>query len=91
MVNQPLWGYIKSTPSGGGFFNFCRIMQGLVLGPIEGLTAVIMVQAFPLHQRGMAIGLRSIGRSVGQIVSFTPGGCGFSSPGQCRISSTDGA
>ena len=22
MINQPLWGYIKSTPSGGGFFNF---------------------------------------------------------------------
>ncbi len=40
---------------------FCRIVQGLVLGPIEGLTAVIMVQAFPPHQRGMAIGLRSIG------------------------------
>jgi len=53
---------------------FCRIVQGLVLGPIEGLTAVIMVQAFPPHQRGMAIGLRSIGWSVGQIVSFTLGG-----------------
>ena len=53
---------------------FCRIVQGLVLGPIEGLTAVIMVQAFPPQQRGMAIGLRSIGWSVGQIVSFTLGG-----------------
>jgi DHA2 family multidrug resistance protein len=53
---------------------FFRIVQGLVLGPIEGLTAVIMVQAFPPHQRGMAIGLRSIGWSVGQIVSFTLGG-----------------
>ena len=21
MINQPLWGYTKSTPSGGGFFN----------------------------------------------------------------------
>jgi MFS transporter, DHA2 family, multidrug resistance protein len=52
----------------------CRLVQGLVLGPIEGLTAVIMVQAFPPHQRGMAIGLRSIGWSAGQIVSFTLGG-----------------
>ena len=53
---------------------FFRTIQGLILGPIEGLTAVIMVQAFPPRQRGMAIGLRSIGWSVGQIVSFTVGG-----------------
>jgi DHA2 family multidrug resistance protein len=52
----------------------CRLAQGLVLGPIEGLTAVLMVQAFPPHQRGMAIGLRSIGWSAGQIISFTVGG-----------------
>ena len=24
MINQPLWGYPKSTPSGGGFFNSNR-------------------------------------------------------------------
>jgi DHA2 family multidrug resistance protein len=53
---------------------FCRTLQGLVLGPLEGLTTVIMVQAFPPQQRGMAIGLRSIGWSVGQVVSFTLGG-----------------
>jgi DHA2 family multidrug resistance protein len=52
----------------------CRLAQGFVLGPIEGLTAVLMVQAFPPEQRGMAIGLRSIGWSAGQIVSFTLGG-----------------
>lgn len=39
----------------------CRLAQGLVLGPIEGLTAVLMIEAFPPEQRGMAIGLRSIG------------------------------
>jgi DHA2 family multidrug resistance protein len=52
----------------------CRLVQGFVLGPIEGLTAVLMIQAFPPEQRGMAIGLRSIGWSAGQIVSFTLGG-----------------
>jgi DHA2 family multidrug resistance protein len=52
----------------------CRLVQGLVLGPIEGLTAVLMVQTFPPEQRGMAIGLRSIGWSAGQMVSFTLGG-----------------
>jgi DHA2 family multidrug resistance protein len=51
-----------------------RLMQGLVLGPIEGLTVVILVNAFPPHQRGLAIGMRTIGWSAGQIVSFTLGG-----------------
>jgi DHA2 family multidrug resistance protein len=51
-----------------------RLMQGLVVGPIEGLTVVILVNAFPPHQRGLAIGMRTIGWSTGQIVSFTLGG-----------------
>jgi DHA2 family multidrug resistance protein len=51
-----------------------RLMQGLVLGPMEGLSAVILVQAFPPPQRGMALGMRTIGWAVGQIISFTLGG-----------------
>jgi DHA2 family multidrug resistance protein len=51
-----------------------RLVQGMVLGPMEGLTVVIMINAFPPHQRGLAIGLRTIGWSAGQIVSFTLGG-----------------
>jgi DHA2 family multidrug resistance protein len=51
-----------------------RLLQGLVLGPMEGLTVVIMINTFPPHQRGLAIGLRTIGWSAGQIVSFTLGG-----------------
>jgi DHA2 family multidrug resistance protein len=53
---------------------FFRLLQGLVIGPIEGLTVVILISAFPPHQRGMAIGMRTIGWSAGQIVSFTLGG-----------------
>ena len=53
---------------------FFRLIQGLVLGPMEGLSAVIMINAFPPHQRGLAIGMRTIGWSAGQIVSFTIGG-----------------
>lgn len=53
---------------------FFRLLQGLVLGPMEGLTVVILVNAFPPHQRGLAIGMRTIGWSAGQIVSFTLGG-----------------
>jgi len=51
-----------------------RLLQGLVLGPMEGITAVILVEAFPVHQRGLALGLRAIGWSVGQVISFTIGG-----------------
>ncbi len=54
--------------------NFFRLLQGIVLGPMERLTAVILIQAFPLHQRGLAVGLRTIGWSMGHITSFTLGG-----------------
>jgi len=51
-----------------------RLMQGFVLGPLEGLTVILLINAFPPHQRGLAIGMRTIGWSIGQIVSFTIGG-----------------
>lgn len=51
-----------------------RLLQGLFIGPIEGLTAVILVQIFPPEQRGLALGLRTIGWSAGHITSFTLGG-----------------
>ncbi len=51
-----------------------RLMQGFVLGPLEGLTVILLINAFPPHQRGLAIGMRTIGWSTGQIVSFTIGG-----------------
>ena len=51
-----------------------RLVQGLVMGPMEGLSAILMVSTFPPHQRGMAIGMRTIGWSSGQIVSLVLGG-----------------
>lgn len=51
-----------------------RLMQGLVLGPLEGLTVILLIGAFPPQQRGLAIGMRTIGWSSGQIISFTIGG-----------------
>ncbi|MDH3602092.1 MAG: DHA2 family efflux MFS transporter permease subunit [Candidatus Tectomicrobia bacterium] len=51
-----------------------RAVQGLVMGGMEGLTAVMLVQAFPSRQRGLALGLRPIGWSVGQILFYTLGG-----------------
>jgi DHA2 family multidrug resistance protein len=51
-----------------------RLLQGLTIGSMEGLSAVILLQTFPLHQRGLALGLRNIGSSVGHVISFTLGG-----------------
>jgi DHA2 family multidrug resistance protein len=51
-----------------------RLMQGFVLGPMEGLTAVLLVEVFPPHQRGLALGMRAVGTSAGHVVSFTLGG-----------------
>ena len=51
-----------------------RIVQGFILGTMEGLTAVILVGAFPPHQRGLALGLRAIGWSAGQVVFYALGG-----------------
>ncbi|ETW99237.1 MAG: hypothetical protein ETSY1_15775 [Candidatus Entotheonella factor] len=51
-----------------------RILQGLVLGPMEGISTVLLVQAFPANQRGLALGLRTIGWSAGQVIFFVLGG-----------------
>lgn len=51
-----------------------RLLQGLLLGSLGGLNSIILMQAFPRHQRGLALGLRAIGTSSGQIISFTLGG-----------------
>jgi EmrB/QacA subfamily drug resistance transporter len=51
-----------------------RLLQGLVMGTMDGLTTVILVGVFPPHQRGMALGLRAIGWAAGQIVFFALGG-----------------
>jgi DHA2 family multidrug resistance protein len=72
-------GFLISTIGCGlstslGMLIVFRLLQGLVLGPMEGITAVILVEAFPAHQRGLALGLRAIGWSAGQVVSFTIGG-----------------
>ncbi|GIX49031.1 MAG: MFS transporter [Candidatus Tectimicrobiota bacterium] len=74
-----LLGFVVSSVGCGLAVSFplllvFRLMQGLVLGPMEGLTVVLLVHAFPPHRRGLAIGLRTVGWSAGQIVSFTLGG-----------------
>lgn len=63
-------GLSTSLPMLVGF----RALQGLIMGPMEGLTAVILVQAFPPQRRGLALGLRSIGWASGELLFYTLGG-----------------
>ncbi|MCZ6875973.1 MAG: DHA2 family efflux MFS transporter permease subunit [bacterium] len=72
-------GFVLTTTGCGlstsiGMLIAFRVLQGLILGSMEGLTAVILVGVFPPHQRGLALGLRSVGWSAGQIVFYTVGG-----------------
>jgi MFS transporter, DHA2 family, multidrug resistance protein len=72
-------GFLISTVGCGlssslGMLIGFRLLQGLALGPMEGISAVILVEAFPPYQRGLALGLRAIGWSAGQVISFTIGG-----------------
>jgi DHA2 family multidrug resistance protein len=68
----PTVGFGLSSPL--GMLIAFRLLQGLALGPMEGISAVILVEAFPPHQRGLALGLRTIGWSAAQVISFTLGG-----------------
>ncbi len=63
-------GLSTSLPMLIGF----RILQGLVLGPMEGISTVLLVQVFPANQRGLALGLRTTGWSAGQVIFFVIGG-----------------
>ena len=51
-----------------------RLLQGLIMGTMEGLTAMILVSVFPERQRGLALGLRSIGWSAGEAIFYVVGG-----------------
>jgi MFS family permease len=47
-----------------------RLCQGLVMGTMEGLTAMILVGVFPERRRGLALGLRAIGWSAGEAIFY---------------------
>ncbi len=51
-----------------------RLFQGLIMGTMEGLTAMILVSVFPERQRGLALGLRAIGWSGGEAIFYVLGG-----------------
>ena len=53
---------------------FFRIMQGALGAPAMGIGIVLLYEAFPAHQRGMAMGLVLLVGSLGPTIGPTLGG-----------------
>ena len=53
---------------------FFRIIQGIGAGPLLGVAMAIMFEAFPRHERGLAMGLFMTGWSLGPFLGPILGG-----------------
>jgi len=53
---------------------FFRIVQGVGAGPLLGVAMAIMFEAFPRHERGLAMGLFMTGWSLGPFLGPLLGG-----------------
>ncbi len=53
---------------------FFRILQGIGAGPLLGIAMAIMFEAFPRHERGLAMGLFMTGWSLGPFLGPLLGG-----------------
>ena len=58
----------------GNSLIFFRILQGVGGGPVMPMAMVFLTQAFPPHQRGLAMGLYGLGMSCGPVVGPVLGG-----------------
>ena len=52
----------------------CRILQGLGSGPLAPLSTVILFDAFPPGQRGIALGMNSTNWAIGALLALPLGG-----------------
>jgi DHA2 family multidrug resistance protein len=68
--SSALCGVAWSGPS----LVFFRVLQGLGGGPITPMTMVFLTNAFPPHQRGLAMGLYGMGMSFGPALGPVLGG-----------------
>jgi len=53
---------------------FFRVIQGVGVGPLTGVAMSIMYEAFPRHERGLAMGLFMTGWSLGPFFGPLAGG-----------------
>src|SRR3989442_13754540 len=71
VVSSGLCGLAWNGPS----LVIFRVLQGLGGGPITPMSMVFLVSAFPVHQRGLALGLYAIVSSFGPALG--PVLCGY--------------
>jgi len=70
VVSSGLCGLAWNGPS----LVIFRVLQGLGGGPITPMAMVFLVSAFPVHQRGLAMGLYGMGMSFGPALGPVLGG-----------------
>lgn len=70
IVSSTLCGIAWNGPS----LVIFRIIQGLGGGPITPMAMVFLINAFPQHQRGLAMGLYGMGMSFGPALGPVLGG-----------------
>jgi MFS transporter, DHA2 family, multidrug resistance protein len=70
---------VGSSVLGGAAWNLeslivFRVLQGIGAGPLQAIGLVILFENFPVHQRGLAVGLVFIGYSIGAAIAYLVGG-----------------
>jgi DHA2 family multidrug resistance protein len=70
---------VASSVLGGAAWNLesliiFRVLQGIGAGPLQAIGFVILFESFPLHRRGLAVGLVFIGHSIGAAMAYLLGG-----------------
>lgn len=70
LISSALCGLAWDGPS----LIFFRVLQGLGGGPITPMAMVFLTNAFPPHQRGLAMGLYGMGMSFGPALGPVLGG-----------------
>jgi DHA2 family multidrug resistance protein len=70
---------VGSSVLGGAAWNLeslivFRVLQGIGAGPLQAIGLVILFESFPVHQRGLAVGLVFIGYSIGAAIAYIVGG-----------------
>lgn len=70
---------VGSSVLGGAAWNLdalivFRVLQGLAAGPLQAIGFVILFENFPSHQRGLAVGLVTVGHSIGAAIAYLVGG-----------------
>ncbi|MFD1944565.1 MFS transporter [Paradevosia shaoguanensis] len=69
-----LLSFMPTGPSAAGYLVWMRILQGVGGAMITATSTAILVDAFPPHQRGFALGINTMAAIAGQFIGLILGG-----------------